>query len=129
MAQHKSGEPIMLPSGAEVVIRDPGGVRHRDRRAYVSHYEAAVEGVTDPAERGFRLLALFTAFAVEKWTLDMPLLSDGLDTNAVVTAVVAGLDDLSPADYDALQAAIKPVDKAMFPNFSVSPEPDSPTGP
>jgi hypothetical protein len=107
-------EPVTLPSGAEVVLRSPDSVRQRDRRALLVALDG-LSGMTRSLAASDQVIAL----AVEKWTFDLALPSEQIDV----------LNELSPVDYDALTQATKPFDDALFPDFSVSPEPDSPTGP
>lgn len=128
-AEHGPGRAVMsttvtLPSGAEVVIRDADAIRVRDRRALMADIEAAVTAIGSPPDRLFITASRLIAFAVEKWTLDSPLLTELSPAEGVEL-----LDQWTPAEYDALDRAIKPISDALFPDYAPSPEPDSPTMP
>jgi hypothetical protein len=108
-------ETVILPSGAEVVLRGPESVRQRDRRALL----VALDGIEGSSARSLAASDQVLVLAVEKWTFDLPLPSED----------VRVLDELTTGDYDALTQAAKPFDDAIFPDFSPTPDRDTPTEP
>jgi hypothetical protein len=117
-------ETVTLPSGAEIVIRDADSIRVRDRRELMADIEAATKGMHSLSERRFMNAVCIFAFAIEKWTVDSPLLSKLTPAERVDL-----LDQWTPLEYDALDEALKPIGAALFPDFSPSPDRESPTEP
>lgn len=96
---------VTLPSGAEVVLRDPREMRARDKRYVVDHMR------DDTSTRG-RVLDVFDgtiAMLVEKWDVhylpNAPLPRDHLPI----------LDELTIPDYDKLQEVVGPAVELLFP--------------
>lgn len=134
-------EPITLPSGKTAVLRDPQQVSERARRP-VTRLQARI--AAGPVGELLRRKDTLTdaEFEAEAMSLmgseDFALLDEVNDL--LIVALVASwsydapvtLDsvlDLPQQDYEALKRAVAPHVTALMPDFSTSPDPDSPTVP
>lgn len=133
--------PLTLPSGATAVLRDPRMVTERLRRPFMAvqrklagsdlsviFLAAQNEGRELTETEGLQLAGhpdadllaeldyLAVAALVAEWSYDFPVTAD--------TVL-----DLPVCDLDALRAAVKPLIPQMAPNFTPTPEPESPTPP
>lgn len=133
--------PLTLPSGATAVLREPRMVTERLRRPFmraqrrlassdlsVIYLAAQNEGRELTEAEGLEIAAhpdadlledldyLAVAALVAEWSYDFPVSAD--------TVL-----DLPSCDLDALRAAVRPLIPQMSPNFTPTPDPDSPTPP
>lgn len=110
---------IDLPGGAWAELRDPDVVTERQRKPLVTAIGRVTkaEGMEDA---GFS--AIFDAqdatimVMVEAWSFDAPVVADSLL-------------DLPAKTVDALRTACQPYQKDLMPDFSVDPDPESPSEP
>ena len=96
---------VTLPSGAEVVFRDPRQLRARDKKYVVSKMR------DDTSARG-RALDVFDgtlAMLIEKW--DVPY----LPAAPLPRDMPSIIDELEIPDYDKLIDAIGPAVELLFP--------------
>jgi len=97
---------LILPSGGEVVLRDPRQLRARDKRYVVSH-------MRDDQSSAGRVLDVFDgtiSMLVERWTLPyLPAAPLPKDMPSI-------LDELQIPDYDALHTAVGPAVELLFPS-------------
>ena len=109
---------VARPSGAWVLLRDPMSVTRRDRKRILM----ALDDVEGRYARVYAEADPVLALAVLEWSFDRPIPSVSIDS----------LDELSPADDDALTAAAKEFEEAVFPSFDVDededPKEDPPPG-
>lgn len=96
-----ASKTIKLPSGAEVVLRDPSTLRVKDRRKIFANAADAKEGIMQALSLTDGLIAVL----VESWTLDL----------IIPSVRISSIDELEMADYDALTDATKDAQKILFP--------------
>jgi len=95
-------ETINLPSGATVAIRDAATIKQGDRRK-VYGYINAESG--DTFASGMKLIDAVLAVMIESWSFEL-----------LPPAVkIESLDELTLADYDALQELATEYMKSLFP--------------
>jgi hypothetical protein len=112
---------LPLPSGGEVVFRDPHQLKARDKRQVINN-------VPDGGGTWSHNMDVFEgtiALLVERWTI--PYLANAplpRDEPAI-------LGELEIPDYDALVTAAGPAVRLLFPRTSAddADKPGSPTGP
>jgi hypothetical protein len=93
---------ITLPSGATAVIRDPRTLLVKDRKRVLDLADAETKvQMTIGMQEGL------IAVMVESWSFD--LIPPNVST--------ASLEQISPADYEALLDASMPAEKALFPSL------------
>lgn len=105
---------ITLPSGATVVLRDPRTLLVKDRKKVLSMADGETKlQMTMGMQDGL------VAVMVESWSLDL-----------IPPSIAAGsLEQLEPADYEALLEACMPAEKALFPSlYKVETDPKAITG-
>jgi hypothetical protein len=106
---------IKLPSGAQVVLKDPKSLRVKDRRK-VFNNAAGQEGLMMAMSLTDGLISVL----VESWSLDL----------IIPSVRIESIDEMEMADYDTLAEEIKDAEKILFPNLSKSDEteadPESP---
>lgn len=99
---------VKLPSGAEVVLRDPSTLRVKDRRKIFANASNAKEGIMQALSLTDGLIAVL----VESWTLDL----------IIPSIRISSIDEMEMADYDALTEHTKAAQKILFPQTQESPE-------
>lgn len=104
---------IALPNGWAVLV-DASTLRNKDRNAILDSLDSAE--ASTPFRRGVALTEALIMRLVSEWSFDLPITHEGLG-------------DMEVADYDALSAALGAARKVLFPDFSPTPAPDSPTAP
>lgn len=111
-------QTIKLPSGAEVVLRDPSTLRVKDRKKIFANASNAKEGIMQALSLTDGLIAVL----VESWTLDL----------IIPSVRISSIDEMEMADYDALTDATKAAQKILFPQTAQTDEsekdPESPFG-
>lgn len=111
-------QTIKLPSGAEVVLRDPSTLRVKDRKKIFANASNAKEGIMQALSLTDGLIAVL----VESWTLDL----------IIPSIRISSIDEMEMADYDALTDATKSAQKILFPQTAQTDEaekdPESPFG-
>ena len=111
-------QTIKLPSGAEVVLRDPSTLRVKDRKKIFANASNAKEGIMQALSLTDGLIAVL----VESWTLDL----------IIPSIRISSIDEMEMADYDALTDATKAAQKILFPQTAQTDEsekdPESPFG-
>ena len=108
---------ITLPSGAWIDLRDIDSFRRRDTDRILTRTEE-ING-PNPSEIAHSLAVrqATTEAIIEGWSFDCPIPS--VDP--------AGLDDLTLPDSRLLDEQLGVYTKALFPDFSPSTDPGSPT--
>jgi hypothetical protein len=101
---------VKLPSGAEVIIKDPQSLKVKDRRKVFAN-AAGQEGLMMAMSLTDGLIAVL----VESWTLDLILPS----------VRISSIDEMEMADYDTLANEIKDLEKILFPNLTKTDETES----
>jgi hypothetical protein len=113
-----ASKTVKLPSGAEVVLKDPKTLRVRDRKKVFEQASNAKEGIMQALSLSDGLLAIL----IESWTLDLIIPSVRIDS----------IDEMEMADYDYLTEQTKDAQKVLFPSLSQTDEteknPESPFG-
>lgn len=104
-----SANKIKLPSGATVDLKDPKGLRVKDRKKVMQIAESAEGG---DVSRAMALGDALIALMVDDWSLDLIIPSVKIDS----------LGELDVLDYDFLIDLTKDVQKALFPNLAETPE-------
>jgi hypothetical protein len=99
---------ITLPSGATVTLKDPSGLRVKDRKRVLK--SAEIEG--GDLSRALALGDALIAMLVEDWSFDLLIPAVKIDN----------LDELEMKDYDALVEETKDAQKYLFPNLSETDE-------
>jgi hypothetical protein len=125
------------PSGFHFTLRPPSLVPERLRRPVVAKMMDVARSVLtpdgrEPSEEEAAALAMsMTAEDLARADDLNDLLALALLTSWSVEAAISldALLDLPMGDYDAVRAAVAPQVTAMMPDFSVTPEPDTPTSP
>ena len=97
---------ITLPSGATVTIKDPSGLRVRDRNRVIK----AGDGLTGEIAKGLAFTEALIATIIEDWSFDLIIPSIKPET----------LEELEIADYDALVKASEDVSSILFPTLAKS---------
>ena len=95
---------ITLPSGATVTIKDPSGLRVRDRNRVIK----AGDGLTGEIAKGLAFSEALIATIVEDWSFDLLIPSIKSDS----------LEELEIADYDALVKASEDISSILFPSLA-----------
>lgn len=99
-----NNKEITLPvSKAKVVLRDPKGLKQKDRKKIYANTQGVNEGIMTALSLTDGILAIM----VESWELDMPIPS----------IRITSLDELEIADYDYLTDLSKDFQKAIFPSL------------
>lgn len=101
------GEPVKDEHGNPVAVKDEQGRVVTEHRTVIA-WSATLDN-----------LDVLIGMLVESWTLDLPLPS----------AQPNVLDQLDIEDADALATAARPLLGKFFPQFAVTPEKGSPSGP
>jgi hypothetical protein len=108
---------IKLPSGNTVTLRDPSELRVKDRKKVLSAANGQ-EGVLQAMSMVDGLMAVL----ISEWSFDL----------IIPSIVIASLDELTMADYDALAVEVSNAQDALFPALNQTPESeasvDSPFG-
>lgn len=137
---------VDLPKGQHAMLRDPEDVPERLRRPHLDARERgavamAGAGVTEAdaqaAQNGDREAATKVGLAaISSGSRGMKRDADDLLIMALVQSwsyeepvSVEALQDLPGRAYDLLLKACEPLASAMSPDFSPSPDPESPTSP
>jgi len=109
---------IKLPSGATVSLKDPSLLKIRDRKKIIKASESETGEMSKAVALGDAILAMM----IDDWSFDLLIPSIKIDS----------LDDLSPADYDALVKATEESSTYLFPKLQDNDEnkadPESPLG-
>ena len=95
---------ITLPSGATVTIKDPSGLRVRDRNRVIK----AGDGLTGEIAKGLAFSEALIATIVEDWSFELLIPSVKSDS----------LEELEIADYDALVKASEDISSILFPTLA-----------
>jgi len=95
---------ITLPSGATVTIKDPSGLRVKDRNRVIK----AGDGLTGEIAKGLAFSEALIATIVEDWSFDLLIPSVKSDS----------LEELEIADYDALVKASEDISSILFPTLA-----------
>ena len=95
---------ITLPSGATVTIKDPAGLRVKDRNRVMK----AGDGLTGEVAKGLAFSEALIATIVEDWSFDLLIPSIKLES----------LEELEIADYDALTKASEDISGILFPTLA-----------
>ena len=107
---------VKLPSGAEVVLKDPKTLRVRDRKKVFEQASNAKEGIMQALSLSDGLLAVL----IESWSLDL----------IIPSVRIESIDEMEMADYDFLTDETKEAQKALFPSLGKTDEteknPESP---
>jgi hypothetical protein len=83
-----ASKTVKLPSGAEVVLKDPKTLRVRDRKKVFEQASNAKEGIMQALSLSDGLLAIL----IESWTLDL----------IIPSVRIESIDEMEMADYDYL---------------------------
>jgi len=92
---------VKLPSGAEVVLKDPKTLRVKDRKKVFEQASNAKEGIMQALSLNDGLLAIL----IESWTLDL----------IIPSVRIESIDEMEMADYDFLAEETKESQKVLFP--------------
>jgi hypothetical protein len=95
---------ITLPSGATVTIKDPAGLRVKDRNRVMK----AGDGLTGEVAKGLAFSEALIATIIEEWSFDLMIPSVKLES----------LEELEIADYDALTKASEDISAILFPTLA-----------
>ena len=95
---------ITLPSGATVTIKDPSGLRVKDRNRVIK----AGDGLTGEIAKGLAFSEALIATIVEDWSFELLIPSVKSDS----------LEELEIADYDALVKASEDISSILFPTLA-----------
>jgi len=91
---------IKTPSGQSVTLKDADAITHGDRKLIMS-----IDEETGQIARGFKLMDNLLTVAITDWSYDLVIPSVKRES----------LDKLTPADYDAITDAAKPLMDALMP--------------
>ena len=94
---------ISLPSGATVTLKDPSTLKIRDRKKIIKASESESGEMSKAVALGDAILAMM----IEDWSFDLLIPSIKIDS----------IDDLEPADYDALVKATEDASTYLFPKL------------
>lgn len=108
-----SKKTVKLPSGAEVVLRDPKELRVKDRKRIYENASKADEGIMQALSFTDGLIAVL----VESWTLDL----------LPPSVRIASIDEMEMADYDFLVEATKEAQNTLFPKLGKTDETEKDT--
>jgi len=92
---------ITLPSGATVTIKDPSGLRVKDRNRVMK----AGDGLTGDIAKGLAFSEALIATIVEDWSFDL----------LIPSIKPESLEELEINDYDALVKASEDISAILFP--------------
>ena len=95
---------ITLPSGATVTLKDPSGLRVKDRNRVIK----AGDGLTGEIAKGLAFTEALIATIVEEWSFDLLIPSLKSDS----------LEELEILDYDALVKASEDISSILFPTLA-----------
>ena len=95
---------ITLPSGATVTLKDPSGLRVKDRNRVIK----AGDGLTGDIAKGLAFSEALIATIVEDWSYDL----------IIPSVKPESLEELEIADYDALVTASEEVSAILFPSLA-----------
>jgi hypothetical protein len=95
---------ITLPSGATVTIKDPAGLRVKDRNRVMK----AGDGLTGEVAKGLAFSEALIATIVEDWSFDLMIPSVKLES----------LEEHEIADYDARTKASEDISAILFPTLA-----------
>jgi len=95
---------ITLPSGATVTIKDPSGLRVKDRNRVMK----AGDGLTGDVAKGLAFSEALIATIIEDWSFDLLIPSVKLES----------LEELEINDYDALVKASEDISSILFPTLA-----------
>lgn len=98
---------ITLPSGANVVLRDPQTLKVKDRKRVFAAANGQ-EGVLQAMSLSDGIIACM----VESWTLDL----------IPPSIKIESLEEMSMADYDFLLAEAQEAQSVLFPSLAKTPE-------
>lgn len=96
---------VELPSGEWAELRDPDTIKAGDRKRVI----IGMGDVDTMAASIYQTMEAVLSLSIEKWSFDRPIPSE--DPHS--------LDELSIPDWDALAEAAKPIEQALFPDFSI----------
>ena len=94
---------ITLPSGATVTLKDTSTLKIRDRKKIIKASESESGEMSKAVALGDAILAMM----IEDWSFDLLIPSLKIDS----------IDDLEPADYDALVKATEDASVYLFPKL------------
>ena len=94
---------ITLPSGATVTLKDPSELRVKDRKRIIK----SSDGDEGQMSKALALGDAVIATMVKDWSFDL----------IIPSVKVESLDELTPADYDALQEACQDAQQFLFPSL------------
>ena len=103
-----AGKTITLPSGVEVVLRDPKTLRVKDRRKIFQAASKEDEGIMQALSLTDGLIAVL----VESWSLDL----------LIPSVRLSSIDEMEMADYDFLTEATKEAQAILFPALAKTEE-------
>jgi hypothetical protein len=108
---------VELPGGGWAEVRDPELLTERERRPFLKSMEKVLSAPErDDSDGPYALYDHVMAFWVTSWSF-----GDTFDPDVAL--------DLPIATYDVLRSRADVFLKAITPDFSVSPDEDSPTTP
>lgn len=96
---------ITLPSGAKVVLKDPKDLKQKDR---VRIYNANGDDSQPTLQRGIAMMTTIISVLIDSWDLELVPPSVSIDS----------LDELSIADFDALQDEAEAAMPILFPKLN-----------
>lgn len=112
-------DKVELPSGEWARLRDPAKITEAGRRVFKLAVAKSKMGMPEGlVESDDAAIAMF----VVDWSYTRP---DG-SPRAIPQAEMAGLQELSPADYDALLSSCSPLIKEVFNDNFGMPDPANP---
>jgi hypothetical protein len=118
MERHTMSKKVTLPSGATATLKDFGLLKIKDRKNLMKATD--IEG--GDTTRSMAMQDALIAMLVTEWSFDFP----------VPSVKAESIDELSPADFDALIEETKDAQKALFPSIAETVEneadPKAPTG-
>jgi len=94
---------ITLPSGGTVTLRDPSEIRYKDRKKVIRASESETGELSKALALGDALIAVM----VEDWSFGI-----------IPSVKIEALDDLTPADYDALVKETGNASEYLFPKLN-----------
>jgi len=93
---------ITLPSGGTVTLRDPSEIKYKDRKRVIRASESETGELSKALALGDALIAVM----VEDWSFGI-----------IPSIKIEALEELTPADYDALVKATEKASEYLFPKL------------
>jgi hypothetical protein len=99
---------ITLPSGETVTLKDPSELRVKDRKRIIK----SSDGDEGQMSKALALGDAVIATMVKDWSFKL----------IIPSVKIESLDELTPADYDALQEACQEAQQFLFPSLGKTDE-------